>query len=192
MCAANQDANHRVRRLMADHGRAVESLLRSVERDEPTREELWSEVFTTAYLRLERLDGLTRGEERRWLLRTARFLTANSARQAMTRRRALERASASRPQPAPSAEEAYFDAASRTLGLSRSLAARSWSTLATTHQQVLRLDALGFDGPAMADELQITQVAARSRLMRARRAFVAAHEHQVGRTRFDERGAPTT
>lgn len=165
-----------VRVLVADHGQAVDSLLSSIEFDPATREDIWSEVFTIAYCRIDQLSGLSHGQTRGWLFRTARNLTANTARRSITRRKLQVRLSHIGQAPEPSAEDSYFDGGGE-LDASMSEAVRSaCAQLSIAHQQVLELDAKGHDGPAMAQELGITAIAARSRLMRARRAFLTAYD----------------
>lgn len=177
MVRSDTEAASRLRALVDDHGRVVEALLVDLERDRATREDLWAEVFTTAYVRLDQLEDRAPEEVRAWLLRTARYLTANSARRAVTRNRGTERLAATAPRPSPSAEDRYFEGPGSTTPADQATVAVAWDSLSRSHQEVLALDALGFDGPAIADRLDITAVAARSRLMRARRAFLQAYQH---------------
>ena len=44
-----------LRTFVDEHGRAVERVLASLEQDPGVREELWSEVFTTAFLKIDQL-----------------------------------------------------------------------------------------------------------------------------------------
>lgn len=168
------EMTRQLRALVAEHGRAVESLLMYLEHDPATQEDLWSEVFTITYSRIDKLEGLTPEQTRGWLLRCARNVTANTARRSVTRRK-LEARLSQTPEPTePSAEDTYFGG--RRDCSSTDAVKAAWAELSEVHQQVLILDAHGHDGPAIADELGITALAARSRLMRARRAFLAAHD----------------
>lgn len=165
-----------VRALVTDHGNAVDSLLVSIEFDPATREEIWSEVFTIAYGRIDQLTGLDHGQTRGWLLRTARYVTANTARRAITRRKLQARLSQDGQLSEPSAEDSYFDSHLHADTPGSDAVRAAWAKISVAHQQVLELDAQGHDGPAIADVLGITSTAARSRLMRARRAFLTAHD----------------
>lgn len=174
MTRSDGDHDDDFRRLVGLHSHAVELLLMGLERDPATREDLWSETFTIAYVRFDQIDGLSDDGVRGWLLRTARFVTANSARRAMTRSKATGRLLAEQPQPAPSAEDAYFEAASAATENEQAMVEVAWSSLSGPHREVLTMDALGYDGPAIANALGISPLATRSRLLRARRAFVRA------------------
>lgn len=170
---AKPDEDHlsgQLRAMVAEHGRAVEFLLASIEHDPATREDLWSEVFTITYCRIEQLAGLTPQQTRGWLMRTARNVTANATRRTITRRKLQTRLTQTPEHVEPSAEDSYFG------GSSSHEVKAAWVQLSGTHQQVLALDALGHDGPGIADELGITAIAARSRLMRARQAFITAYD----------------
>jgi len=52
----------------------------------------------------------------------------------------------------------------------------AWDALDPSQRDLLTLDVLGQKGPAIAVRLGISHQAARSRLMRARAAFVTAYE----------------
>lgn len=177
-------ATVRLQDLVTEHARAVMAVLSGLERDPAVREELWSDVFTLAYRRLDDLDQLTQQQQRSWLLRAARNLTANSMRQAISRRRAFEQLAREPVHVAQSAEAAYF--ATVDLGDHADQVAllhRAWLTLSSTQREILTLDALGKKGPAIAEHLGITHQAARLRLMRARQALRDAYvttseEHQ--------------
>lgn len=174
MSKIDEDLHERFRQLVGDHGRSVERLLMRLERDPATREDLWSEVFVIAYVRFDQLQGLNEDEARGWLLSTTRFLTANTARRAMTRARTTARLRADEPGPAPSAEDVYFEATSVATEDQREAIKAAWSSLSAPQREVLALEAAGHDGPAIARQLGISALAARSRLLRARRAFVQA------------------
>ena len=163
-----------LRALVAEHGRSVDALLRTLENDPRNREELWSDVFTIAYTHLDEIDQLSEGRVRGWILVTTRNLVANSARRATTRRRTVERLSREPAKFADSAEDDYFGALATPKNSQQVQAA--WSTLNASHQEILVLDANGLNGRSIADRLGITHQGARSRLMRARKAFVAAYE----------------
>lgn len=166
----------RLRALVEEQGRAVQSLLLGLERDASVREELWSDVFTLAFRRLDELEPLTAAQRRRWLLRATRNLTANAARRSISRRRAVQRLLHEPVALAVSAEEAYFattDLAAHQQEVAEVYAA--WQQLSPAHREVLALDALGLKGPAIAREIGVSNQAARSRLMRARQALLDAH-----------------
>lgn len=132
-------------------------------------------MFTVANRHLDELDELATGQARRWLLTTARNLTANTARRAGTRRRTVERFGREPLTPAPSAEDDYLDSLPSDPGRSEHVRA-AWLELSVSHQEILVLDANGLDGKAIAAQLGITHQGARSRLMRARNAFLAAYQ----------------
>lgn len=166
----------RLRELVTEHGGAVQSLLLGLERDSAAREELWSDVFTLAYRRIDELGQLTVRQRHRWLLRATRHLTANHARRSTTRRRAIERLAREPLHVGLSAEDAYFVAVDLRAHEDRVAEVHAaWRTLSPAHQEVLALDALGSNGPAIAKQLGVSHQAARSRLMRARQALLDAY-----------------
>lgn len=163
--------------MVDQHGTAVQAVLRALELDHSVREELWSEVFEIAFRRIDELDDLQPHQRRQWLLRTARNLTANVARRAITRRKVMERLCQEPIEVALSAEDDYLDTVSLYSDKTQAaLVKQAWDQLTEDHRQVLGMDALGHKGPAIAEQLEVSPEAARSRLMRARRAFVAAFE----------------
>jgi DNA-directed RNA polymerase specialized sigma24 family protein len=169
----------RLRCLVDAHGRTVEALLSALERDASIREELWADVFGLAYQRLDDLEELETVKVRGWLLRTARNLTANAARRAQSRRRMLETWSREPIAAAASAEDEFFGVAAAPVADAARIRS-AWVTLDEGHRAVLRLDALGFKGPRIAEELGVSHQAARSRLMRARAAFLQAYSTPCG------------
>lgn len=171
----------RLQELVTEHGRSVMSLLVGLERDPAVREELWSDVFTLAYRRLDELALLSTPQRHRWLLRATRNLTANLMRRSISRRQAFERLAREPVHDALSAEDAYF--ATVDLGAHQDrvdVVRDAWLTLSAAHREVLALDALGHKGPAIAEQLGISHQAARSRLMRARQALLDACAETVG------------
>ncbi|MGB3410870.1 MAG: sigma factor [Microthrixaceae bacterium] len=183
MDETEDDTDRRIREFTAVHGRAVESVLASIEYDRAEREDLWSEVFVTAFLRMDQLESLSSDQVRGWLIRTARNLTANAARRSNTRMRLGTRLSAQPSHLSPSAESSYIDGAAWNSskdgrndgGLDINIIQTAWRDLDDSHRQVLVLAAAGHDGPSIASTLDISPAAARSRLMRARRAFLNAY-----------------
>ncbi|HTN99852.1 MAG TPA: sigma factor-like helix-turn-helix DNA-binding protein [Microthrixaceae bacterium] len=154
------------------HGTAVQSVLRGLELDSAVREELWADVFEIACRRIDDLQEFSPEQQRRWLLRTARNLTANVARRAMARRRMVERLSREPLESGVSAEDAYFEVLSSLPDQGQvDLVRQAWEHLSADHREVLGMDALGHKGPAIAEQLGVSPEAARSRLMRARQAF---------------------
>lgn len=171
--------HHDFHHLVDTHGSAVDALLRSHEADPAAREDLWSEVFTVAYRRLDDLETFEPAQIRAWLLTVTRNVTANHARKATTRRRTIERLNREPATATPSAETTYLDAAPDHDHNHQITAA--WNSLTPAHQNILALDANALTGPDIANELGITHQAARSRLLRARRAFLTAFQ-QCGAT----------
>ena len=133
-------------------------------------------MFTTAYVRMDQLEGRSPEVVRKWLLRTARNLTANSARRAMTRRRLRDRIDREPAAERPSAEDAYLGSGGWDPDPDHDEIRAAWAQLSDSHREVLALDAAGHDGPAVALALGISPAAARTRLMRARRAFLDVYE----------------
>lgn len=171
-----------MRALVSEHGRSVESILASIEYDVSTREDLWSEVFTIAYCRIEQLTDLTPEQTRQWLIRTARNVTANTARRAVTRRKLTLRLASAAERSGPSAEDTYFDGPGLYDDFASNAVSTAWSRLSDNHREVLELAQQGQDGPAIAKALGITPLAARSRLVRARQAFVNAYAQSEARS----------
>lgn len=176
MTEQSRDVEAGVRGLIDAHGRSVRALLSRREFDFRTVDELWADVFALAAQRLDDLADLPSMAQRSWLIRTANHLTANHSRRAATRRRTLEQLAR---QPLPFVESAEAEAEQREadrFSVRQSSAIRAaLARLAPNERQVLLLNAIGYDGPRIAAELSITQVAARKRLMRARYAFRAVY-----------------
>jgi len=169
-----RDPNAALHELVDAHGAAVDSLLRGLEADRTAREDLWSEVFTVAYRRIDDVAHLDERQARAWLITVTRNVTANHARRATTRRRTLEQLSREPALREPSAEAEYLAAIPDGQRDRRISAA--WHSLPHAHREVLALDANGLRGPDIALTLDISHQAARSRLMRARRAFLTAFQ----------------
>lgn len=171
----------RLQELVTEHGRTVMAVLVGLERDPAVREELWSDVFTLAYRRIDDLDPLTAQQRRRWLLRAARNLSANTMRRTISRRRAFERLSREPVHVALSAEDAYFATINLRAHDDRIADVHeAWRSLSAAHREVLALDALGHKGPVIAERLGVSHQAARSRLMRARQALLDAYAEVGG------------
>lgn len=171
----------RLRLVVAEHGRMVESFLAHVERDPALREELWADVIGLVYQHIDELEPLSAAQVRSWLLRTARYLTANAARRAQTRRRVVERLAREPLEFVVSAEDEFIDSDVTDEGLDRSHRIRAaLNQLHYDYQQILIMNALGQTGPKIAEELGISHQAARSRLMRARSAFFIAFTASQG------------
>lgn len=170
------DAADQLRLIVAVHGRAVETYLSYVERDPSVREELWSDVVGLAYQHIGELSPLAPGQVRSWLLRTARYLTANAARRAQTRRRLAERMRREPLEFVPAAEDEFIDTDISAEHRARSARIRcALEQLSDGYQRILTMDALGQSGPMIAEQLDISHQATRSRLMRARNAFITAY-----------------
>jgi len=172
---ANDHADQ-LRRIVAVHGRSVETYLSYVERDAAVREELWADVVGLAYQHIAELEPLSAGQVRSWLLRTARYLTANAARRAQTRRHAAERLALEPLEFVASAEDEFIDTDMSAQHRARSERIRcALDQLSDGYRRILTMDALGQSGPLIADQLGISHQATRSRLMRARNAFITAY-----------------
>lgn len=170
------DAADQLRLLVATHGRSVETYLSYVERDASVREELWADVMDLAYHHINELQGLASGQVRSWLLRTARYLAANAARRAQTRRRLAERLALEPLEFVASAEDEFIDTDVSVEHRARSERIRcALDQLSDGYQRILTMDALGQPGPLIAKQLDISHQATRSRLMRARNAFMTAY-----------------
>lgn len=179
--AGTEASNAQLQALVTEHGRAVESLLAGLERDPGVREELWSDVFTLAFRRIDELELLTAAQRHRWLLRAARNLCANTMRRSITRRRAFERLVREPVHVALSAEDAYFAIVDLRAHSDRvAVVHDAWRALSAAHREVLALDALGHKGPAIAEQLGVSHQAARSRLMHARQALLDAYADTGG------------
>ncbi|MBK5224487.1 MAG: sigma-70 family RNA polymerase sigma factor [Acidimicrobiia bacterium] len=149
----------------------------SIEHDHTVRDELWSDVFDVACGHLDELEELDPAQVRSWLLRTARYVTANAARRSIARRRLVDRLIREPLELASSAEEEFFGAEPSAEEKERaSQVSAAWERLAGDQRDVLAMDALGNRGPAIAARLEITHQAARLRLMRARAAFAASYQ----------------
>lgn len=171
-----QERERLLRSLIGVHGRTVRAAVARNERDRRDADELWADVFHLAYTRIDELAGLSEGQQRSWLVRTARYLAANSGRRNATRRRVFERL-IREPLPwVPSPEDALM-ATTQRLEQQRELDAIrvTLAGLRARDRQVLVLNALGHDGPSIAGHLGISTGAARKRLMHARIAFRRAH-----------------
>ena len=166
-----------LRQLMDVHGRVVRIALARREYNRQDVEELWGDVFELAFERIAEIAGLPESLQRTWLIRTANFLTANHGRRSATRRRTFARLRREPLQIQPSAQEEFDTRAEIGESERRSEAIRiTLSSLHVAHREVLVLHALGYDGPGIADQLGISAVAARKRLMRARVAFRLAFD----------------
>lgn len=158
------------RRFVAAHERMVRAVLSRSEGNASDVEELCADVFVLAYGSFEELVPLNAAQQRVWLARTARFLTANHGRRAATRRRTSRRL---RALPALDAVESAEDT---VVSHDADAVGRALASLDAGHRQVLVLRALGHDGPSIGRMLGVTAGTARKRLMMARAAFAAAFE----------------
>jgi len=172
------------------HGRAVEACIARYERDVMIREEIFADVVRLAFERVGELRGLSQWQLRAWLLRTARFMTANASRRAVSRRRAYQRLAAEPVVLAsPGADDFVADFGDEERLAHSTQLREALDGLRDDYRRVLILDALGENGPKIAMALGITPQAARSRLMRARAAFIAAY---TGHDIVDDPGSVTT
>lgn len=165
-----------LRLLGRTHGRAVQSLVAHYERDPGEAEEIVSDVFLLAHQNMGGLVSAPDAQVRSWLLRTARFLTANEVRRSMTRRRLLDRL-AHEPLPLVSSPDDEFAATEQTAA-AQAQSERVSAILATLrddYRETLVMDALGEHGDGIGAALGISANAARKRLMRARAAFRSSY-----------------
>lgn len=133
-------------------------------------EDVAAEVFLVAWRRVSELPGAP-DDARAWLFGVARHVMLNR-RRGDDRRRALEvRLAADGGATDRTGDGA--DAVARRVDL-----ARAWRRLSAGHQEVLALTVLdGLDAPRAARVLDISPVAFRLRLSRARRALRAHLDH---------------
>jgi len=165
------------RALVRTYARPVRSVIRRYEKNPMEIDEITADVFALAHDHWADLAQASEGQVRSWLLRTARFMTSNEVRRAMSRRRLYERL---RREPLPVAatpddELAAVDGEAAV----REESARVHTVLASLrpdYQTALVMAAFGQHGLEIAAALGISDNAARKRLMRARAAFREAYE----------------
>lgn len=154
------------------HGRAVVQVIRVRERDPGEVEELLSDVLFVASKNLDGLREASEAQVRVWMLRTARFVSANHVRRAVTRRRFVERLAREPIPVAPTPDEVFDQAQEAEAAQVRArLVRRTLDVMAPEYRQVLVLDALGESGSAIGETMGISPGAARKRLARARGRF---------------------
>lgn len=151
--------------LSARHGRMLWRYVLGLERDRETVEEIVSSVLWAAHRNAASLRGRSEQQLQAWLRRTAYNLTANSARQAMARRRLVERV-ARESVLSMSDEDSATDENKRSARVGEILA-----TLRDDYRLVLTMNALGRPAAETAELLGVSVNAARKRLLRAREAF---------------------
>lgn len=172
MADDNEEREHALRALISAHGRLVRVVISRAERNRDDIDELWSDVFLLAFRRLDDLVALPSGQQRGWFIRTSLYLVANHGRRNRSWRRMLDRL-ATEPFELQLTPETEFEQADRSEEQRAVLqeVERAMQALRDADRQVLILDALGHDGPAIGRELGISAVAARKRLMLARMAL---------------------
>lgn len=172
MADDNDEREQALRDLISAHGRMVRVVLSRSECNSHDVDELWSDVFMLAFRRLDELVALPAGRQRGWFIRTSLYLVANHGRRNRSWRRMLDRL-AHEPleqQLTPEAElERAHQAEEKRAALQE--IERAMHALRDSDRQVLILDALGLDGPAIGREFGISAGAARKRLMVARTAL---------------------
>lgn len=174
----NHEQETQLRRLISSHSTAVNWLLARHERNAATREDLLGDVFELCFRHLDELAVLHDNQVRGWLLRTTRFLLANEARRGTRRRELIERLAAEPVTIMTSVEDDYVDDEVRRGCVAAVRVA--FDQLTEAQREILARDANGQTGPAIAADIGMTNVAVRSRLMRARSAFRHAfQENQV-------------
>lgn len=154
-------------------------------RNEQEVEDICGDVFEIAFRRFGELSSLPDFRARRWLLRTAELRCCTHHRSRRRRVVAVERLAGRSGAPADSTEEEWE--ATLSAAQARQVAATVRAVLESlrpTDRQILQMDALAdLSSREIASSLGVTPVAARLRLMRARRVFrstylaaVAAHD----------------
>jgi RNA polymerase sigma factor (sigma-70 family) len=170
-----------LRGLARAHGRAVRYVVSRFERDRSDVDDIVADVFRLALEHLAALRTAAPEQQRSWLLRTARYLASNHVRRAITRRRLRERLMREPLTMSPGADEEIATADQNDAVHARSrLINDVLAGIRADYRQVLVLDALGYQGPAIGGELGVSANAARKRLMRARLAFRAAYLASLG------------
>ena len=152
--------------------RPVRSVIERHEKNRMEVDEISADVFALAHDHMSELAQASPGQVRSWLLRTARFLTANRVRRSIARRRLEERL---RREPLPLAAAPDDELAT----CDDEVAARQQSEricsvldgLRADFRQALVMAALGHSGAEIAEALGISPNAGRKRLMRACNAF---------------------
>ena len=165
MTAPTAPAAPREARFRAVYDACYTDLLRFVQRrSHPSHaEDVVAEVFLVAWRRLEDMPPVDDGA-RAWLFGVARRSLLNSQR-GQDRRKALAVRIAASPPVAPVSDDT--DVVDRRLDL-----AAAWPRLSATDQEALALTVWdGLTAPEAAAVLQISAVAFRLRLSRARRAL---------------------
>lgn len=165
------------RALVRTYAWPVRSVIERHEKNRMEIEEISADVFALAHHHMADLAQVSEGQVRSWLLRTARYMTSNKVRHAMSRRRLYERLLREPLEMAasPDDEFASLDDAAAV----RAESARVHSVLAELrpdYRMVLVMAALGDRGTEIAVALGISDNAARKRLMRARAAFREDYE----------------
>lgn len=158
--------------IVSEHSEVIRSVIRRYERNAATVEDLTSDVFHLAFLKIEHLVDLDSIQVRLWLIRTARNLSANWVRRAITSRHLHDRLSREPVEPVPGPEEAHaLSEAGEASDERVAMIVAVLQSMRDDYRQVLVMDALGNNGPAIAHTLGISSSAARKRLARARRVF---------------------
>jgi|SRR5579875_3048417 len=159
-----EQAELRFERLYAQHGRAVLAFAVRRVADPQDAADVLAETFLVVWRRLEAVPA---GEEARpWLYGVARRVLANQQRSELRRQRAADRLRRELPEALAQASAADDEDGAMVAALRR---------LGPEDQEVLRLAAWEELAPAqIATVLGLTQVAARSRLHRARRRLRAS------------------
>lgn len=177
-----------LRALAHAHMRAVRGVIASRERNSHDVEELVADVFTLAYTNLATLRGAKAEHVRGWLLRTARYVTANHVRRSITRRQLLDRLRREPLPLEPSPDEEFEhreDVTAADETMSRVVAVLG--NMRTDYRQTLLMDAHGLKSREIGQKLGVTDVAARHRLKRARQKLRAAY---ASATESESSGVP--
>lgn len=166
-----------LRQLIDAHDRTVRVFVARYEFDASEADEVVGDVYEVAFAHLDVLAGREPEEVRNWLLRTARYLTANRGRRNATRRRAIERLQREPLALAVSPEEEFFGEVREqesTALLTKTL--ECLDDLTAEERQLLIMYANSSSGIEIAEAIGTRPGAARQRLWRARAAFRAAFD----------------
>ncbi len=165
------------RALVRNYAWSVRSVIGRYEKDRMEVDEITADVFALAHDHLTDLAQASEGQVRSWLLRTARFLTSNEVRRAMSRRRLYERLRRE-PLPLATSPDDELAAVDEEAAAGQESARVRWvlAGLRPDYRTALVMAAFGQHGVEIAAALGVSENAARKRLMRARAAFRESYE----------------
>lgn len=159
------------------HFSGVRSFVRARVRGEQEVEDICGDVFEIAWRRFPELATLPDFRARRWLLRTAELRCCTHHRSQVRRMAAMDRLTGRSGAPIDTTDEWWQTTVSAAEAREVAAMVRTvLESLRPSDRQILQMDALAeLSSREIAVALGITPVAARLRLMRARRVFRAAY-----------------